>query len=124
MRDSEEKLKAMTTTLKDLLAQRAQLDAAISGARKEASEDALRKVHELVTEFGFTAQQVFPWKPIVKKVAQKYRDEKSGATWTGRGRAPAWIAGKNREDFLIERPRSQEGPFLAEMAAASVGRRG
>ena len=50
MRDSEEKLKAMTTTLKDLLAQRAQLDAAISGARKEASEDALSKVHELVTE--------------------------------------------------------------------------
>ena len=124
MRNSAEKLKAMTTTLKDLLAQRAQLEAAISGARKEASEDALRTVHELVAEFGFTAQQVFPWKPVVKKVAQKYRDEKSGATWTGRGRAPAWIAGKNREDFLIERPRSQEGPFLAEMAAASVGRRG
>ncbi|WP_442854270.1 H-NS histone family protein [Acidovorax sp. Leaf84] len=74
--------------------------------------------------FGFTAQQVFPWKPIVKKVAQKYRDEKSGATWTGRGRAPAWIAGKNRDDFLIVRPRSQEGPFLAEMAAASAGSQG
>jgi len=75
-----------------------------------------------VAEFGFTAQQVFPWKPIVKKVAQKYRDEKSGATWTGRGRAPAWIAGKNRDDFLIERPRTQEGPFLAEMAAESARR--
>ena len=48
MRDSAEKLKAMTTTLKDLLAQRAQLDAAISEVRKEASEDALRKVHGLV----------------------------------------------------------------------------
>lgn len=112
----------MTTTLTDLLAQRAQLDAAISEARKEASEDALRTVHELVAEFGFTAQQVFPSKPIEKKVVQKYRDEKSGATWTGRGRAPAWIAGKNRDDYLIERPRSQQGPFLAEMAAASARR--
>jgi DNA-binding protein H-NS len=110
----------MTTTLKDLLAQRAQLDAAISKARKEASEDGLRKVHELVAEFGFTAQQVFPWKPVVKKVAYKYRDEKSGASWTGRGKAPAWIAGKNREGFLIKPPRTQEGPFLAEMAAASA----
>ncbi|MBV7542709.1 H-NS family nucleoid-associated regulatory protein [Acidovorax sp. sic0104] len=110
----------MTTTLKDLLAQRAQLDAAISEARQEASEEALRTVQALVAEFGFTAQQVFPWKPIVKKAAKKYRDEKSGATWTGRGRAPAWIAGKNREDFLIERPSTQEGPFLAEMAAASA----
>ncbi|WP_042549613.1 H-NS family nucleoid-associated regulatory protein, partial [Ralstonia solanacearum] len=25
---------------------------------------------------------------------------KTGATWTGRGRAPAWI-GKNRDKFLI-----------------------
>lgn len=112
----------MTKTLKDLLAQRAQLDAAISEARKEASEEALKNVHELVAEFGFTAQQVFPWKPIVKKVTPKYRDEKSGATWTGRGRAPDWIAGKNRDDFLIERPKPQQGPFLAEMAAASARR--
>ncbi|MGE6340291.1 H-NS family nucleoid-associated regulatory protein [Acidovorax sp. NPDC077664] len=110
----------MTTTLKDLLAQRAKLDAAISEARKEAAEEALRKVHELVADYEFTVQQVFPWKPVVRKVAQKYRDEKSGATWTGRGRAPGWIAGKNRDDFLIERPKNLEGPFLAEMAAASA----
>ncbi|MGD7248155.1 H-NS family nucleoid-associated regulatory protein, partial [Ralstonia pseudosolanacearum] len=30
----------------------------------------------------------------------KYRDPKTGATWTGRGRAPAWI-GKNRDKYLI-----------------------
>jgi DNA-binding protein H-NS len=35
-------------------------------------------------------------------VAAKYRDPKSGATWTGRGRAPAWIANaKDRSKFLI-----------------------
>ena len=28
----------------------------------------------------------------VGEVAAKYQDPKSGATWTGRGRAPAWIA--------------------------------
>ena len=110
----------MTNILDALLAQRTQLDAAIAQARKEESHEALKKVHELVAEFGFTAQQVFPWKPAIKKVTPKYRDEKSGATWTGRGRAPAWIAGKNREDFLIESRASQDGPFLAEMAAASL----
>jgi DNA-binding protein H-NS len=32
----------------------------------------------------------------------KYRDPKSGATWTGHGRAPAWIANaKDRSKFLI-----------------------
>lgn len=109
----------MTNTLNALLAQRTQLDAAIAQARKDESQEALKKVHQLVAEFRFTAQQVFPWKPAVKKVTPKYRDEKSGATWTGRGKAPVWIAGKNREDFLIESRPSQEGPFLAEMAAAS-----
>jgi DNA-binding protein H-NS len=29
-----------------------------------------------------------------------YRDPKTGATWSGRGRAPAWL-GKNRNKFLI-----------------------
>lgn len=32
-----------------------------------------------------------------------YRDPQSGATWSGRGRAPAWLAGvKDRTRFLIE----------------------
>lgn len=33
----------------------------------------------------------------------KYRDPKSCATWSGRGRAPAWLAGaKDRTKFLID----------------------
>jgi DNA-binding protein H-NS len=32
-----------------------------------------------------------------------YRDPKTGATWSGRGRAPAWLAGaKDRSKFLID----------------------
>jgi len=45
----------------------------------------------------------------------KYRHPKTGATWTGHGRAPAWIAdAKNRAKFLIE-----NGTYAA--GAASVG---
>ncbi|NPT38111.1 H-NS family nucleoid-associated regulatory protein [Paraburkholderia xenovorans] len=37
------------------------------------------------------------------KAIAKYRDHKTGATWTGHGRAPSWIAGvKDRTQFLIE----------------------
>lgn len=33
----------------------------------------------------------------------KYRDHKTGATWTGHGRAPAWIASvKDRTQFLVD----------------------
>jgi DNA-binding protein H-NS len=39
----------------------------------------------------------------VHHVAPKYADPKTGATWTGRGRAPAWIRDvKDRSKFLIE----------------------
>ena len=39
-------------------------------------------------------------------VPPKYRDPATGATWTGRGRAPVWMAakiatGSKKEDFLI-----------------------
>lgn len=35
--------------------------------------------------------------------APKYRDSKSGATWSGRGPAPAWLSGaKDRTRFLID----------------------
>ncbi|MFL9898891.1 H-NS family nucleoid-associated regulatory protein [Paraburkholderia fungorum] len=35
--------------------------------------------------------------------AAKYRDPKSGATWSGRGPAPAWLASaKDRTSFLID----------------------
>ena len=37
----------------------------------------------------------------------KYRDPKTGATWSGRGRAPGWIAkAKSRDKFLIEQPQN------------------
>lgn len=36
-------------------------------------------------------------------VVAKYQDPKSGATWSGRGRAPAWIANANNRDrFLVD----------------------
>jgi len=45
---------------------------------------------------------------IVKKtrkarspVMPKYKDPNSDKTWSGMGKPPAWIAGKDREAFLI-----------------------
>lgn len=39
---------------------------------------------------------------VKASVAPKYQHPKTGATWTGRGRAPSWIAGaKDRNKFLI-----------------------
>ena len=36
------------------------------------------------------------------KVAAKFRDPETGKTWSGRGREPVWIKGKDREEFRIQ----------------------
>ncbi|WP_159938946.1 H-NS family nucleoid-associated regulatory protein, partial [Caballeronia arationis] len=38
---------------------------------------------------------------VTAAAVPKYRDLQSGATWSGRGRAPHWIVDKNRDDFLV-----------------------
>ncbi len=50
----------------------------------------------------------------VHHVAPKYADPKTGATWTGRGRAPLWIRDvKDRSKFLIEGASAAAAPKAA-----------
>jgi len=55
--------------------------------------------------------------------AAKYRDPKSGATWSGRGPTPAWLAGaKDRSKFLIA-GRSERDDRAAQLRALRSLRR-
>ena len=49
----------------------------------------------------YSAKKRAPKTSAGGKVAAKYRDPATGATWTGRGVAPKWIAGKDRVQFAI-----------------------
>jgi DNA-binding protein H-NS len=52
--------------------------------------------------------------------AARYRDPKSGATWTGHGRAPSWIASaKDRTKYLVEG--TSAGSVAASKSAAKSG---
>lgn len=91
---------------KDLLQQRQALDQQISQARKQELSGAISQVRALIAEFGLTAQDVFPSgrgrsATSGTKVAPKYRNPATGQTWTGRGKAPLWIANESREKYLI-----------------------
>jgi len=95
------------TSYKDLLKQREALEAQINDARQRETADAVSQVRRIVEEYGLTAQDVFP--PARgrasasrgSKVAAKYRDPATGATWTGRGKAPKWIQGEDRAKYAI-----------------------
>lgn len=118
------------TTLSELLAQKAALDAQIEAANAElltaqtqARQDALNRIVELALQFGISSDEIAarlkggrgkaPKTPkgtadasAGAKVAPKYRDPATGNTWSGRGLKPRWLAahiaaGKSAEEFKI-----------------------
>lgn len=93
--------------LSELLAKRAAIDAEIESARKEARTAAIAHVRATVAEFGLTEADVFGGRTRGKARGAKSagvakcRDPATGRTWTGRGRPPKWLQGKNTEQFKI-----------------------
>ncbi|WP_199031311.1 H-NS family nucleoid-associated regulatory protein [Ralstonia sp. ASV6] len=90
-------------TYKQLLEQKAKLESQLEAARDHHRQEGLEKIHALMEEYDLSAEDILGKRRAARKtgpVPAKYRDPKTGATWSGRGRAPAWI-GKNRDKFLI-----------------------
>ncbi len=92
-------------SLSELIAQREALDKQIQAARQLENADAIASIHKLIEQFGLTALDIFPSKKgsskAAKKVAPKFKNPATGDTWTGRGKPPKWIAGQDREQYLI-----------------------
>ena len=90
------------TEYKTLLAQKARLEAQIAAAQAEAKAQAVAQARALIAEHGLTSADVFPPAKSKGSVgAPKYRDPATGSTWTGRGKPPNWINGKDRTPFQI-----------------------
>lgn len=93
----------MSKTYRELLAEQSDLDARIAAAKKIERPQAIATIHDLMDQFDITPDEL-----VVKRgrkktgpLPPKYRDPDSGATWSGMGREPQWIAGRDRSEFLI-----------------------
>lgn len=84
----------------------------------EGRSTAITDIKALIAAYDLTAEELgYPVPPPPPKRERKpekrrdrsikgppkYRDPATGVTWTGKGRVPDWIIGKNYDDFLIER---------------------
>ena len=93
---------------KQLTAQLNKLHQEVAAAREKEVAQAIADIKQKIAEYDVTAEELGFTSP--RKQARKgastsvarYRNPKTGETWSGRGRSPGWIAGKNRERFLIE----------------------
>ena len=120
-------------TLENIQAKIAELQAEADAIVKKQSS-AVAKISELMEKHGLTladlqshlgggrrSRNAIKDKAFGRPAsAAKYLDPKTGATWTGRGRAPAWIVNaKDRSKFLID-----DGAELPTQNANSRGRKG
>jgi len=92
----------------DLKAQIARLQAQADEARRTEVDNVVADIRQKIAEYGLTAQDLGfavaakrGRPPKKAPLPAKYQDPKSGNTWSGRGKPPKWIVGKNRERFLI-----------------------
>lgn len=92
----------------ELLEKKKALDAQIEAVRTEERTAVVEEIRQKMLDYEIDLKEIAPGKrgpgKAVKKsssVAPKYRDPESGATWSGRGKPPRWLAGQPREKFLI-----------------------
>ncbi|PEH40471.1 histone [Burkholderia gladioli] len=94
-----------TKTYQELLEERNAIDAEIGAVFSAERAAALEKIKALMIEFKIKEADLSarrgPKKGSIGVVPPKYRDPNSGLTWSGRGKPPRWIAGKDRDEFRI-----------------------
>jgi len=95
------------TSYAEYVEQITKLQSLAEAARKDEINDAIKKIKELMQLHGVTVDDLSSGsraKPAKAKgtVAAQFKNLETGETWTGRGRAPRWLDGKDREAYRIK----------------------
>ncbi|MGF6605045.1 DNA-binding protein H-NS [Paraburkholderia sp. GAS448] len=89
------------TSYKELLAERKRLTAEINAARAREVRAVIDGIRRTMAEYGLTVKDLDHLRDRRFSSGPRYRDPVTGNTWSGHGRAPAWIIGKDRTLFVI-----------------------
>lgn len=91
-------------TYKELQNEIAALQRAAEEARANEIDGAVTEIKSLMTEHGITIEDIkgFSGKKNAKfRVSNVQFQDEAGNTWSGRGRMPAWLKGKDKEQFRV-----------------------
>ncbi|KVD83321.1 hypothetical protein WS63_01250 [Burkholderia stagnalis] len=82
---------------------KARLELQLDMERRRLFDSVLAEIVECVKVFGITERDIFKSESTEtrKRRKAKYFDPVTGSTWSGVGREPQWIKGRDREDFSI-----------------------
>lgn len=101
----------------------------------EGRDDAIAQIKAMMADYSIEAADLglklkAPPRIRVKRTGRaagsaaprpaKYVDPATGATWTGQGRTPNWMEGKNPDDFLVGgAPRAEPAPQFHQAGQAA-----
>lgn len=94
------------TSYAEYVEQIAKLQSLAEAARKNEINGAIKTIKDLMQLHGVTVDDLAAGsrtKPAKAKgsVAAQFKNPETGETWSGRGRAPLWLAGKDKEAYRI-----------------------
>ena len=94
-----------------IAAHQLQLDALhtlAAAAKAEEKETVIAELIGKILDYGLVPFDLFPADVLAApkrgsraSVTPKYKDPATKSTWSGRGRTPIWLAGKDKDQFLI-----------------------
>ena len=103
-------------SVEELTAERERLDNEIKSKTDAQKTSVINQIKTVVETYAITTEELVEALGGLKsrrkgvKAKQKYADPASGATWSGRGKEPAWIKGKDRKKFLIPEDQQTVNP--------------
>lgn len=91
---------------KDLQSQIEKLQKQADQAREKEVAAVVAQIRGMMSDYGISATDLGISGRRKRRsgttVAPKYQNPQTGETWTGRGRAPKWIDGKDRTKYAIK----------------------
>ncbi|WP_448169044.1 H-NS histone family protein [Burkholderia ambifaria] len=100
----------MMESWKNYLVLKARLELQLEMERRRLFESVLAEIVECVRVFGITERDIFESESmgIRKRRKTKYFDPVTGSTWSGVGREPHWIKGRDKREFAIDEEDSKQ----------------
>ncbi|UVE69939.1 H-NS histone family protein [Burkholderia pyrrocinia] len=75
----------------------------IDALNRKAKAAAIAQVVQLMTQYGIVPSDLkaIEYESPLRKAKVKYWNPQTGQTWSGRGRIPRWLVGKDLEAYRI-----------------------
>ncbi|MGU7772699.1 H-NS histone family protein [Burkholderia sp. MR1-5-21] len=97
----------MSTTLQELQAQLRETEQLLAAAKKAEKQAVLADFKKQVELYDISQQEVLLAlgyvTPRKRRAPAKYYDPSTGLSWSGHGRRPKWLEGRNLDAYLVDR---------------------